>query len=328
MRSDRLVATVLLLQRRGRVTAAEVAAETEVSVATARRDLESLGAAGVPVYPQVGRGGGWQLVGGARTDLTGLTAGEAEALFLLLGPLAGSRPEVRSALAKLVRALPATFRDDAEAAARAVHVEREAWGRPPAGERSEEVLAVVQRAVVRRRVLRIAYAGRGGVVATREVRPLGLVDKGGLWYLVADTDGGRRTFRLDRVGDVEATGETFMPPDDHDLGAAWGATVTAMEERRNSVWARVRAPARLAPVLRSHFGRGCRDVDGGEAAEGVVVLEIGAHTTEGLVEQLAGWALAVEVLGPAEVVDGLAATGRGLVERYGTGVPSPVGPRR
>lgn len=82
MRADRLVATLLLMQSRGRVTAAELAEELEVSVATARRDLEALSAAGVPVYPQPGRGGGWSLVGGARTDLSGLSATEAQALFL------------------------------------------------------------------------------------------------------------------------------------------------------------------------------------------------------------------------------------------------------
>src|SRR5882724_3559599 len=93
MRADRLVAILLMMQTRGRVTAAEVAEELETSVATARRDLEALSTAGVPVYPQPGRGGGWSLIGGARTDLTGLTAGEARALFLLAGPSANAVPE-------------------------------------------------------------------------------------------------------------------------------------------------------------------------------------------------------------------------------------------
>jgi predicted DNA-binding transcriptional regulator YafY len=115
MRADRLVAALLLLQSRGRMTAAALADELEVSVATARRDLEGLAAAGIPVYPQQGRGGGWQLLGGARTDLTGLTADEARALFLLLGPSAGADPQATSALRKLLRALPATFRADADA---------------------------------------------------------------------------------------------------------------------------------------------------------------------------------------------------------------------
>src|SRR6187399_1014933 len=104
MRADRLVATLLLMQARGRVTAAEVAGELEVSVATARRDLEALSTAGIPVYPQPGRGGGWSLVGGARTDLTGLTSSEAQALFRLVGPAASASlaPEIRSALRKLI----------------------------------------------------------------------------------------------------------------------------------------------------------------------------------------------------------------------------------
>src|SRR5688500_6187348 len=106
MRADRLVATLLVMQARGRVTATELAAELEVSVATARRDLAALSTAGVPVYPQPGRGGGWSLVGGARTDLTGLTSAEARALFLLAGPAAAVDPPLRSALRKLVRAPP------------------------------------------------------------------------------------------------------------------------------------------------------------------------------------------------------------------------------
>src|SRR5438270_13503042 len=104
MRADRLVAALLLMQARGRVTATELAAQLEVSVATARRDLEALSAAGIPVYPQPGRGGGWSLVGGARTDLSGLTATEAQALFLLAGPAAATVPQVKSALRKLLRA--------------------------------------------------------------------------------------------------------------------------------------------------------------------------------------------------------------------------------
>jgi len=91
MRADRLVAALLLMQSRGRVTATELASQLEVSVATARRDLEALSAAGIPVYPQPGRGGGWSLVGGARTDLSGLSATEAQALFLLVGPPPPSR---------------------------------------------------------------------------------------------------------------------------------------------------------------------------------------------------------------------------------------------
>src|SRR5688572_18021831 len=110
MRADRLVAELLILQARGRITAAQLAEELEVSERTARRDLEALSMAGIPVYSQAGRGGGWSLIGGARTDLSGLTATEARTLFLIAGPSSAATPEAKSALRKLVQALPETFR--------------------------------------------------------------------------------------------------------------------------------------------------------------------------------------------------------------------------
>src|SRR4051812_15627451 len=203
MRADRLVATLLLMQTRGRATAADLAAELEISVATARRDLEALSTAGVPVYPQPGRGGGWRLVGGARTDLSGLTAREAQALFLLAGPAAAAAPEGKSALRKLMGALPGTFRADASAAADAVLVDQAGWGervkdRPP-------IVSLLQDAVIARRRVRLTYAGREKT--ERVVDPWGLVDKDDVWYLVAGTPKGRRTFRVDRIVEAAATGE-------------------------------------------------------------------------------------------------------------------------
>ena len=117
VRADRLMAILLMLQQREQVTAAEVAMELEVSERTARRDLEALAVGGVPVYSIQGRGGGWRLLGGARTDLSGLTASEARALFLVAGPASTATPAVKAALRKLVRALPEPFREQAEAAA-------------------------------------------------------------------------------------------------------------------------------------------------------------------------------------------------------------------
>lgn len=128
MRTDRLVAVLLLLQRREHVTAAEVARELEVSERTARRDLDALAMAGVPLYSTRGRGGGWRLVGGARTDLSGLTASEARALFLVAGPASSATPTVKTALRKLVRALPEPFRGQAEAAASSLVVDPHRWG--------------------------------------------------------------------------------------------------------------------------------------------------------------------------------------------------------
>src|SRR3954468_24516200 len=127
MRADRLVAILLMLQTRGQVTAAEVAQELEVSERTARRDLDALGMAGLPIYSLQGRNGGWRLAGGGRPDLSGLTAAEARALFLVAGPSSSATPQVKAALRKLVRALPEPLRPSAEAASTAVVVDPTGW---------------------------------------------------------------------------------------------------------------------------------------------------------------------------------------------------------
>ena len=310
MRADRLVAELLVLQVRGRVTAAELAAEVAVSVATARRDLEALSAAGVPVYPQPGRGGGWSLVGGARTDLTGLTATEAAALFLLLGPAASGGPEVRSALRKLVRALPGPFRAEAQAAAEAVVVDPAGWG--AAGRPRPPLVELLQRAVVRRRRVRLRYDGREP--ADRLVDPWGLVDKDGVWYLLAGTPAGRRTFRVDRVLAAEPTDEPAERPAGLQLAAVWDEVVAELEGRRSTVTATVLAPDRLVPVLQAVFGRHC--VVGAARDGGRREVQVAAHTVRSVAEQLAGLGGAVEVLEPDEVRAELVRIGGELVERH------------
>src|SRR3954471_5179380 len=158
VRADRLIAVLLLLQTRDRVTVAEVARELEVSSRTARRDLEALGVAGVPVYSSAGRGGGWSLIGGARTDLSGLTVDEARALFLAAGPSTGATPGVQAALRKLLAALPAPLREGAEAASSAVVVDPATWGRTPPPE--PEHLGALRQAVLDRRQVVLGYTGR------------------------------------------------------------------------------------------------------------------------------------------------------------------------
>src|SRR5918999_1667037 len=155
MRADRLVAELLILQARGRVTAAELADELEISERTARRDLEALAIAGIPVYSQAGRGGGWSLVGGARTDLSGLTAAEARTLFLVAGPSSAVTPEAKAALRKLVQALPETFRADAEKAASAIVLDPAGWGR--SAPRTPPHLEVLQQAVIEGLQVRLGY---------------------------------------------------------------------------------------------------------------------------------------------------------------------------
>ncbi|GIG22060.1 transcriptional regulator [Cellulomonas chitinilytica] len=310
MRADRLVATLLLMQQRGRVTAAEVARELEVSVATARRDLEALSSAGVPVYPQPGRGGGWSLVGGARTDLTGLTASEAQALFLLVGPTSGRSAAATSALRKLVRALPETFRADAEAAGRAVVVDPAGWGaavrpRPP-------WVDELQDAVVRRRQVTLTYDGRAGVTE-RTVDPWGLVDKDDVWYLVAGTPAGRRTFRVDRVRALTVLGSPAARPDGLDVAAVWEQVVDELEARRGRVSATVAVAGPLVRVLRDRLGRHASVL--GDADDGRVLVRVSSHTVRSVAEQLAGFGAAVEVVSPPEVRSELAALGAELLAR-------------
>src|SRR5665213_786305 len=199
MGADRLVAALLFRQARRRVTAAELAEELEISERTARRDLEGLALAGIPVYSQAGRGGGWSLVGGATTDLSGLTGAEVRTLFVIAGPSAAT-PAVKVALRKLVRALPETFRAEAEAAASAVVVDPTGWDHhrpePPAH------LEVLQRAVIEGVQVRLSYTSRNRTETERIVHPLGLVAKRSVWYLVANTEAGLRTFRVGRVRSV------------------------------------------------------------------------------------------------------------------------------
>jgi predicted DNA-binding transcriptional regulator YafY len=311
VRADRLVAALLLMQAHGRVTAAGLANELEVSVATARRDLEALSAAGIPVYPQPGRGGGWSLVGGARTDLSGLSAAEAQALFLLVGPAAAVSAEARAALRKLVRALPQTFRADAEAAAAATVVDPTRWGeRDP---RRPELVDLLQAAVVHRRKVRLTYANSARERTERLIDPWGLVDKDRTWYLLAGTDRGQRTFRIDRIVAAEPTDEAAERPDDFALATAWRAVVGEVEWRRSRTWATVLVEARFVPVLRDQVGRHGHAAGG---AGGRARVRLGAPTPLDIARHLAGWGAMIEVLEPRSVQAELARIGAELTGRY------------
>lgn len=313
MRADRLVATLLFLQSKGKVTAAEVAAELEVSVKTARRDLEALSLAGIPVYSQPGRGGGWRLVGGARTDLSGLTAAEARTLFLVAGPSSAITPEAKAALRKLVRALPETFRAEAEKAASAVVLDPAGWGRPAPS--TPPHLEALQQAVIDGVQVRLGYTDAKGVVTERVVHPLGLVSKGTTWYLVADTDKGRRTFRVWRVGSVELLDEPADRPDDFDLQRAWEEIVTTLDDRRGlqPVWAL--ADPEYVKWLRVQFGS--RLTVGNETDDGRVRVEIGfPETHDDPARELCAFAEGLTVLGPDHVRARLVDMGKTLVTNH------------
>jgi predicted DNA-binding transcriptional regulator YafY len=313
MRADRLVATLLFLQSRGRVTAHEVAAELEVSPRTARRDLEALSIAGIPVYSQPGRGGGWSLVGGARTDLSGLTAAEARTLFLVAGPSSAVTPEAKAALRKLVQALPETFRAEAEKAASAIVLDPASWGgrrpTPP------PFLEALQQAVLQEVQVRLGYEDASGRVSERTVHPLGLVAKGRTWYLVADTDAGLRTFRVWRVRSVEPTGEPVRRPPGFDLATAWEEIVGRMDQLRGALRVRALADPDVVRWLRVQFGR---QLEVGEAAadEAVPVVIGFPETHDDPARELCAYGDRLQVLDPPEVRVRLADIGAQLVAQY------------
>jgi predicted DNA-binding transcriptional regulator YafY len=316
VRADRLVAILLLLQARGQVTAAEVAEELEVSERTARRDLEALGVAGMPIYSQQGRNGGWRLAGGGRTDLSGLTAGEARALFLIAGPAsAPASPQLRAALRKLVRALPEPLRAGAAAASTAVVVDPGGWDERAHLRPAPPLLDVIQQAVVEGQQVALGYVARNRESTSRVVHPLGLAAKGPNWYLVADTEAGLRTFRVDRMTSVELTGTAVVRPPGFELAQAWQLIKDEIDQRRTPLLARAWARPEVVPLCRWMLGNRVRIGPAGD--DGRVEMELRGRDIESLAGEIAGLGAAIEVVDPPELRQRLARVGVELTATYG-----------
>lgn len=244
VRADRLVAILLLLQTHGQLTAGQLADMLETSERTIRRDLDALCVAGVPLYPQRGRGGGWALLGGHRIDLSGLTADEARALFVMG---AGAGRDLQAALRKVLAALPEPLRAVATAAGRSAHVDPAGWGRAPAEEPAE--LATLQRAAADQVQVDIDYAKPGEAPRRRRVHPYGLICKSGVWYLLAGTGDGRRTFRVSRVMAAVATGEAADVPDGLELADAWRQAEQDFRGRMSAAGIEVEVEVAASAVL-------------------------------------------------------------------------------
>ncbi len=229
MRADRLVSLVLLLRERGRLSATALARELEVSTRTVLRDIEALSAAGVPVYAERGRHGGFALLPGFRTELTGLTRDEALAL-LVAGSRRGAHAfglgsALASAMLKVLDALPESHRDTAAGAAQRLLIDPETdlLARRPAAEEKvpDTVVAEVRSAVLAGHKLRIHYAAVGQTPQWRTVDPIGLVTVRDQGYLLATRSGADRTYRLSRVLAAEELDEPAQRPDRVDLDRAW-----------------------------------------------------------------------------------------------------------
>jgi predicted DNA-binding transcriptional regulator YafY len=222
MHATRLVALLLRLQSRGRLTASNMADELDVSVRTIYRDIDQLSAAGIPVVADRGCKGGFKLLDGFRTQLGALTEAEAEALFLaaLPGPAAdlGMADLMEAARLKLSSALPGGAKS--ERFGTRFHLDVKGWFR--AGEQAG-LLPTIAQAVRRSRFLKIRYASDRHAAA-RKVGPAGLVLKGGVWYLVAQTGESFRTYRVARISTAEVLEVPYVRPPRFDLPAHWART--------------------------------------------------------------------------------------------------------
>lgn len=243
MRADRLLAIVLLLQSRGRLTAPRLATELEVSVRTIYRDMTALGTAGIPLYAGPD---GYQLVDGYRTRLTGLTADEARGLALSGVPSAAAELGLAAAVTAAGRKLDAALPEDQRAAAARMR-QRLLFDAPSwydDGDPSDHLTAVAD-AVWRQQVIDIRYEGWTRVRDHR-VEPYGLVLKTGRWYLVAGTGRGTRTYRVSQIQTLAVREETFTWPADFDLADYWHEHVADFRDRLHTADATVRvSPAAL-----------------------------------------------------------------------------------
>jgi predicted DNA-binding transcriptional regulator YafY len=258
MRSDRLLSIMLLLQTHGQLPSSDLAGRLEVSVRTIMRDVDALSAAGVPVYTVRGPHGGIALLPGYRTDVTGLTADESRALFVLLsGPAhadLGLSQALGSALRKVMAALPAPHRPDADQISRRILIDPVRWRGTPGPEHPGPDLAAFQRAVLTDRRLRLRYRhGRDHRVQTYTLDPYGLVSKAGVWYLVADHDGEPRLFRADRALSATVLTEPAQRRDGLELAEVWQTLRRSIDDLPASLAVTVRVRNEvLAMFLRVH----------------------------------------------------------------------------
>jgi predicted DNA-binding transcriptional regulator YafY len=306
MRASRLINLLLLLQTRGQMTAAQLAQELEVSERTVHRDIEALSEAGVPVYAARGPHGGVSLIDGYRTRLTGMTAEEAEALFLsgVPGPAAelGLGTVMAAARLKVLAALPPELRSRASRIVERFHLDVSGWFH---GVEETPRLGVMSEAVWESRVVEMTY-DRGDDVVMRRIRPLGLVLKAGIWYVVAESDAQLRTYRVSRVRDALATPERFERRPEFDLAAYWAESTAAYERDTERVDVTLRVSPRgiyaLADVVGSAAVRNAERLTPPEGdPDGWQRLRLRMDWPQEVAARLVGLGDLAEVLEPPQI---------------------------
>jgi predicted DNA-binding transcriptional regulator YafY len=328
MRASRLVNLLLLLQSRGGLTAAELARELEVSVRTIHRDVEELSAAGVPIFAERGPLGGIRLVDGYRTRLTGMTADEAEALFLsgLPGPAAqlGLGTVVAAAQLKVMAALPPELRSRASRLVQRFHLDPAGWFQ---GSEAVPHLGTLASAVWEGRAVAISYR-RGDEIVDRVIGPIGIVLKGGIWYVIAVVDGQIRTYRASRVAEATLLEETVERPEDFDLAAYWSESSAAYERDAPTATVDVRIAGDRLWRISTVFGRAA--LEGAErSVEADRPGQVRLRLTLGYPDEVPGQLLAVgpnlEVIGPPEIRERVIKLADLVAARYRETAPLDAG---
>lgn len=320
MRASRLLSIQMMLETRGRLSAQQLAQALDVSVRTLYRDVDQLSAAGVPIYAERGRAGGFRLLEGWKTTLTGLTASEAQAVFLtgLAGPAAqlGLDTQVEAARLKLLTALPAAWRSDAERISSRLHLDPMDWYRE-----SDPVpqLSVIAAAVWNGRQLTMGYESWKAKVR-RTVSPLGLVLKAGTWYLVATVGEQPRTFRVSNVHEVETLETRARRPAKFELARYWSESIRRFENALYKTSAVVLATpvgVKWLRQLSSAVAKAVVEARDAAAVQGRVRLSIPIESVEHATGQLLRLAPEVEVIEPPALRQLIVERLRRISRRYG-----------
>ena len=317
MRADRLLATMLLLQAHGRLPARALAERLEVSERTVHRDMEALSMAGVPVYAERGRRGGWVLAESYRTGLTGLTASELRSVVIATMPGVlsdlGLGEAADRAVLKILASLPAAQRAAAEAARGYLHIDPSGWRR---AEEAAPTLPTLDLALRQGRRIALRYErATDRVVVERDVDPMGLVAKGSVWYLVALVDGRPRTYRASRIAAVEILDAAADRPADFDLGATWERSQAEFRAALPSFTATIRYAAAAMPRVRLGWRFARVEAEDPPDAEGWTTCRIRADSVEVAVECALGLGPDAEVVDPPELAERVRAAAAAVVAR-------------
>jgi predicted DNA-binding transcriptional regulator YafY len=318
MRASRLLTILMLLQSRGRLTAEALAAEFEVSIRTIYRDIDELAATGAPVYAERGRSGGFQLLDGYRTRLTGLTDQEAETLFLggVAGPAAqmGLSQAMATTQLKLLAALPPERQAAAERISARFHLDPVAWHRD--AEEAQRLPAIAQ-AVWKERVLELDYESWKGRVS-RRVEPLGLILKAGVWYLAGRVGKTVRAYRVSSIHALTVTEEPFERPAKFDLVSWWDEAARRFEREIYTGEAELRVTARGLKRLRVLGAALARAADAAPVADaaGWTRLSVPIESIEHAADEFLRLGPEAEVLAPQPLRDAMAERARALADLY------------